>query len=170
MGSELGLTADSKAEIRFDSVGIWWVTWASVWTLLVFCGMAYLVARRDTQIVRVRGIGLSLSAVALLHLYWFSVQLGYVTGAVTPADVEYWIMGTYLPLGIALFHASNSRFLYVAKAQKRYLNRLDDQPASTKRSMGSFARFKNADYTSKMIIVVAVGMGLQVRFQLGQAE
>jgi hypothetical protein len=29
-------------------------------------------------------------------------------------------MGTWFPLGIALFHASNLRFLHVAKLQKQF--------------------------------------------------
>jgi hypothetical protein len=40
--------------------------------------------------------------------------------AFMPKDAEYWIMGTYLPCGIALFHALNSWFLHVAKHQWKY--------------------------------------------------
>lgn len=164
MGSEFGVTAESKPELNLDSVGIWWATWASVWTFLLLCGMGYLVYRRDTPTLRIRGIGLSLAAVVLLHLYYFSVQFGYIVGAMAPGDCEYWIMGTYLPLGIALFHASNSRFLYVAKAQKKYLNRLADEPVKSKRNMGIFSRFKKQDYTTRMVILVGLGMVFQVRF------
>jgi hypothetical protein len=39
-----------------------------------------------------------------------------------PEDAEYWIMGTYLPYSIALFHTSNSWFLHVAKHQWKYTN------------------------------------------------
>ncbi|KAG5921548.1 hypothetical protein E4U42_005805 [Claviceps africana] len=163
MGSELGITADSKPEVRLDGVGIWWICWACTWTVLLACGMAYLVRNRDAPILRVRGIGLSLSAVVLLHLYWFSVQLAYVLGALTPGESEYWIMGTYLPLGIALFHASNSRFLYVAQAQQRYLTRASSKPPqSSRRASGVLRRFRDLDYTSKMVFLVGLGMGLQL--------
>lgn len=162
MGSELGVTADSKSQVNLDNVGIWWICWACIWTVLLLCGMGYLIRNRHAQILRIRDIGLSLSAVVLLHLYWFSVQLAYVLGPLTPAESEYWIMGTYLPLGIALFHASNSRFLYVAQAQQKYLNRQSDKPMHTRRGVGLFGRFKNIDNTSRMIFLIGLGMGLQV--------
>ncbi|KAG6009316.1 hypothetical protein E4U43_000015 [Claviceps pusilla] len=162
MGSELGITADSKAQVRLDAVGIWWVCWACTWTVLLLCGMGYLIHNRNAPILRVRGIGLSLSAVVLLHLYWFSVQLAYVLGALTPGECEYWIMGTYLPLGIALFHASNSRFLYVAQAQQKYLNRDSDNPLPSRRGWGVVRRFKNWDYTSRMVLLVGLGMAFQL--------
>ncbi|KAK9446239.1 Regulator of G protein signaling superfamily [Metarhizium brunneum] len=162
MGSEFGVTADSKKEANLDGVGIWWVTWACVWTFVLLCGMGYLIYRRDTPILRIRGIGMSLAAVVLLHLYFFSVQLGYVVGALAPGDCEYWIMGTYLPLGIAMFHASNSRFLYVAKVQKKYLNRQVDGPAKSRRGMGILDRFRSLNYTTRMVILVSMGMGFQL--------
>ncbi|KAG6006895.1 hypothetical protein E4U21_006614 [Claviceps maximensis] len=162
MGSELGITADSKAEVRLDGVGIWWTCWACTWTVLLLCGMGYLIRNRDAQILRIRGIGLSLSAVVFLHLYWFSVQLAYVLGALTPGESEYWVMGTYLPLGIALFHASNSRFLYVAQAQQKYLSRQSNKPLQSRRGLGVLGRFKKLDYTSKMVFLVGLGMACQL--------
>lgn len=162
MGSELGLTTESEPEVKLDGVGIWWTCWTSIWSVILFCGMGYLIWNRHAQVLRIRGIGLSLTAVLTLHLYWLSVQLGYVLGAVTPGDAEFWIMGTYLPLGIALFHASNSRFLYVAKAQQRYLDHLVDGPVESRRAVGILARFKKLDYTSRIVILVGSGMCLQV--------
>ncbi|KHN95244.1 Regulator of G protein signaling superfamily [Metarhizium album ARSEF 1941] len=162
MGSEFGVTAGSSRKPNFDGVGIWWTTWAGVWTLALLGGMAFLIRRRNTPILRMRGIGLSLAAVVLLHLYYFSVQLGYVVGALTPGDCEYWIMGTYLPLGIALFHASNSRFLYVAKVQKKFLSRQGDGLTSPRRRMGLRHRFRGLNYTTKMVIVVGLGMSFQL--------
>ena len=161
MGSELGITADTAPQLNLDGVGVWWLCWAGVWTLLVVAGMAFLMWRRKTPALRMRGLGLSLVAVTMLHLYWFSVQLGYVVGGLAPGDAEYWVMGTYFPLGIALFHASNSRLLYVAKAQRRYLHRLVDAP-KTKRRRGAWGKFKRLDHTSKMIIVVGTGMVFQL--------
>ncbi|KAK2616213.1 hypothetical protein QQS21_000845 [Conoideocrella luteorostrata] len=162
MGSEFGITADSKPQVNLDSVGIWWLCWASIWTFLLLCGMGYLISNRHSHILRIRGIGLSLIAVVLLHLYWLSAQLAYVIGALAPEESEYWIMGIYLPLGIALFHASNGRFLYVAQAQQRYLNRLADIPAKPRCGKGIYGRFKKLDYTSKMVLLVGIGMGFQL--------
>lgn len=171
MESELGVEADLKPEALLDGVGIFWAVWASVWTALVEGGMGFLVSRRHTPTLRIRGLGLSLTAVALLHLYWASVQMGHMVGPLVPGDAEFWVMGTYLPLGIVLFHASNSRFLHVARAQKRYAEGAQGGcvpgsrrcPTCQGRGVpGRFRRLRRLDYTSKTLIVVGLGTVLQL--------
>ncbi|GIJ92512.1 hypothetical protein Asppvi_001790 [Aspergillus pseudoviridinutans] len=164
MGSELGVTPDSKPEPVYSPVSIWWATWAGVWTVLVASGIAYLIARRDTPILRIRGLGLSLSAIVLLHLYYAPVQFGTMIGPIMPGDAQFWIMGTFLPCGIALFHASNSRFLYVAKLQEKYVyndRRLIDFGPNQKKS-GLIGRFKRLDYNTRILVLVGMGMIAQI--------
>ncbi|KAL4865762.1 hypothetical protein BDV12DRAFT_145721 [Aspergillus spectabilis] len=165
MGSELGITADSKPEAVYSPVSIWWATWGCVWTLAVAAGMAFLISRRNMPILRVRSLGLSLSAILLLHLYWFSVQWGIMIGPLMPGDAQYWIMGTYLPCGIALFHASNSHFLHVAKLQKKYAKYsflIDSTPAVKRRRGGLIGRFQALEYSMKTIILVGIAMFIQL--------
>lgn len=171
MGSELGVDANSKAELNWTPVSIWWVCWTCVWTAVVALGMTYLVVHRNSTPLRLRGIGLALSAIVLLHLYWISVQLGLLVGPITPGNAEYWIMGTLLPCGIALFHASNNRFVHVAHHQKRYTrtnSRLAGLPYGNtafepKGRKGVIDRFRRLDYTTKSLITVGFAMLLQVR-------
>ncbi|KAJ4124579.1 hypothetical protein NW754_000277 [Fusarium falciforme] len=111
-------SAESKPQVNLDGLGIFWIAFALSWTLIVAGGMMFLWHRRDMSILRIRGLPLSFLAITLLHLYWCTVQTGYVYLPLAIAEVEYWIMSIYLPCGIALFHASNTRFLLVAKAQK----------------------------------------------------
>lgn len=167
MGTELGLTADSKPEARLDSVGIWWICWSVVWTLLLLAGAGFLILKRNTPMLRIRGIGLSLSAIFLLHLFWIAVQLGYVIGPLYPGDTQYWIMGTYLPLGIGLFHGSNSRFLHIAQRQKKYLESKAQPVAKTssKDDEGFLGRFRRLDHTAKVILLVGSGMLFQVSWR-----
>ncbi|CEJ83845.1 hypothetical protein VHEMI03279 [[Torrubiella] hemipterigena] len=161
MGSELGVTADTKPHARLDHLGIWWITWATFWTICVASGMAYLIVNRRVPLLRIRGLGLSLFATTLLHLYWISCQIGYIIGPLAPGDGEYWIMGTYFPLGIALFHASNTRFLYVAKQQRRYAEgRYKEAPRV--RGRGPIASFRRMTYTAKMLTLVGLGMIFQL--------
>ncbi|KAL4876413.1 hypothetical protein BJY04DRAFT_142271 [Aspergillus karnatakaensis] len=165
MGSELGITADTKPEAVYSAVSIWWATFGCVWTLLVAAGMAFLITRRNMPILRVRSLGLSLSAIVLLHLYWFSVQWGTMIGPLMPGDAQYWIMGTYLPCGIALFHASNSHFLHVAKLQKKYAKYsflIDSTPDTKRRRSGIIGRFQGLEYTMKTIILVGIAMFVQI--------
>jgi hypothetical protein len=151
-------------------VSIWWVCWTGIWTAVVALGMAYLIFHRNSTPLRLRGIGLSLSAVVLLHLYWITVQLGLLVGSTIPGNAEFWIMGTLLPCGIALFHASNSRFIHVANLQKRYTrpnSRLVGLPYGNtafepKGSRGLIDRFRRLDYTTKSLITVGFAMLFQV--------
>lgn len=164
MGSELGLTDDTERAAKLDGVGIFWIVLAVSWTLILASGMAYLAVNRHIPILRIRGLALSFCAISLLHMYWISVQLGYVDGPVTPGDAEYWIMGTWLPCGIAMFHASNSRFLHVARGQKRFASQ--DRNTTTRpepHRKGLVARFRRMDYTTKMLVVIGLGMLFQVR-------
>ena len=96
MGSELGVSANSQPKANLGPVSIWWAVWACVWTVIVVSGMAYLIVNRNSPALRVRGIGLSLSAIGFLHLYWISVQFGVMAGNLMPGDAEFWIMGIYL--------------------------------------------------------------------------
>lgn len=165
MGSELGVTADSKPELIINSVTIWWACWTCIWTAVVALGIAYLVAHRNSPTLRIRGLGLSISAVVFLHIYWISVQLGLMYGPLFPGDCEYWLMGTWLPCGFAIFHASNSRFLHVAKHQKKFLGssiRVLDSPPNPEHKPSLVARFRRLSYTTKILIVVGISVFFQV--------
>jgi hypothetical protein len=161
MGSELGITADMAHKARLDAVGIFWIVLASTWTVLLLCGMAFLFIRRNMPVLKMRGLAVSLSAVTCLHLYWVSVQLGYVVGPIAPGDHEYWIMGTWLPFGIALFHASNSRFLHVAQAQRRFVER-EKYPSAQQPNRSLLGRFRQLANPAKILVVIACGMVFQV--------
>lgn len=165
MGSELGTTADSKPSIAINPVSIFWVVFGNVWTLAVVAGMAYLIANRNSPTIRIRGLGLSLSAIVFLHLYFWACQYGVMLGPIEPMVAQYWIMGIYLPCGVALFHASNSRFLHVAKLQKRYFrpeSRLLASHPEPQSGGGLVRRFQRLNYNSKMLIAVGASLFFQV--------
>lgn len=167
MGSELGIDENTKAEAVYSPVAIWWDVWAAVWSVVIGAGMFYLIKRRNTPILRVRSLSLSLSAIGLLHLYWIACQIAVMIGPIMPGDVQFWVMGIYLPCGLALFHASNSYFLHVAKMQKKYAKYsflVDSTPDAKRPNMGPglISRFRRLDYTLKLVIFVAVAMVGQV--------
>ncbi|GLA79141.1 hypothetical protein AtubIFM55763_002062 [Aspergillus tubingensis] len=164
MGCELGVTAASTPQPAYTPVSVWWACWAGAWTVIIASGMVYLIAHRNTPPLLLRGLGLSLSAVVLLHVYWASVQFGTMIGTIMPGDAEYWIMGTYLPCGIALFHASNSRFYHVAKLQEGYIIRSSggNDLYSTRGKLGAVDRFRRLAYTTKILVLVTVASLVQV--------
>ncbi|KAK4248985.1 hypothetical protein C7999DRAFT_13076 [Corynascus novoguineensis] len=167
VGSEFGTTPDTKPEPRFDGVGIWWFTFAAVWTILLVCGMTFLYRKRDIPTLRLRSLSLTFSGIILLHFYWLSVQIAYSIGPLAPEVAEYWVMGVWYPFGIALFQAGNSQFLYVAKAQSRFARppsqmktRYDEKRSVQKPSF--LQRIKQMDYSKRMFMFVTMGMTVQL--------
>ncbi|CAG8251718.1 unnamed protein product [Penicillium nalgiovense] len=164
MGSEYGATAESKPQIDLGPVTIWWVVWACVWTSALVAGMAYLIANRDMPTLRIRGLALSLTSIVILHLYWIPTQFATMIGTLLPGDCGYWLMGTLLPCGMALFHGSNTRFQHVAKLQRKYA--LDGhnftEPPALEHKGGLINRFRALRYTTKILIYVAIAMFVQV--------
>jgi hypothetical protein len=76
-------------------------------------------------------------------------------------------MGIWFPLGIALFHASNLRFLHVAKLQKKFarpeLQRGKSEDVAPSLGPG---RFRNMECTSKVMALIIAGMIVQVRLPI----
>ncbi|KAF3005161.1 hypothetical protein E8E13_010565 [Curvularia kusanoi] len=154
----------------WDRVGIFFVTFAAVWTTLVASGMVFCLWNRHIPALRVRSLPLAFSGIVLLHLYWCMAQIVYPIGRSMPVviayDVQYWIMGTWFPLGIALFHAANIRFLRVAELQKQFE---ENSPiASEKMRAGEgrksnswMGRWRSARQNDKVFIVIGVGMVFQ---------
>lgn len=167
VGSEFGTTPDTKPEARLDGVGIWWLTFCAVWTVMVLGGMSFLYRKRETPTLRLRGLSLTFAGIILLHFYWISVQLGYTLGPLAPEVAEFWIMGIWYPFGIALFQAGNSQFLHVAKAQSRFARppsqmktRFDEKRPVKNDTF--LQRFRQMDYSKRMFTLVTLGMTVQV--------
>ncbi|KAJ5217369.1 hypothetical protein N7468_010377 [Penicillium chermesinum] len=163
MGSELGVTATSKPGPVINTATIFWMAFGVVWTLVLCLGVGYLIKNRNTPTVRIRGLWLCLFAIVFLHLYAWSVQFGPMLGPMMPGEAEYWLMGLWLPLGLSFFHASNARFLYVARLQKKFVypsNRLNTSSRGQSNSL--IARFRRLDYSSKILITVGLGTLIQM--------
>lgn len=156
---------------NWDSVGVFYVTFCAVWTTLVFSGMAFCLANRHNPILRLRGIPLSFSAIAFLHCYWVLGQIVYPIGATVPTvlayDIQYFFMGIWFPLGIALFQASNTRFLHIAKLQKQFTSPHLRAGMGCNGSHSSWlCRLRNMNYTKRIMIFIGFGMIFQVNICL----
>ncbi|KAK8142710.1 hypothetical protein G3M48_008365 [Beauveria asiatica] len=151
----------------WDRLGIFYMAWAAAWTTLVFSSMVFCWMNRKSPILRIRGIPLSFGAIVLLHSYWILAQITYPIAHTMPLvlayDIQFFFMGIYFPLGIALFHASNLRFLHVAKLQKQFTHQ-----ALRMRSRGCdgantswLCRFRNMGYTKRIMSFISIGMTIQ---------
>ncbi|OAA62295.1 Regulator of G protein signaling superfamily [Cordyceps fumosorosea ARSEF 2679] len=151
----------------WDKLGIFYITWAVAWTTLVFSGMAFCWINRKSPILKIRGLPLSFGAIILLHSYWILAQITYPIAHTMPLvlayDIQFFFMGIYFPLGIALFHASNLRFLHVAKLQKQFTHP-DLLRPKTRGCDGAktslLCRLRNMAYTKRIMSFISIGMVL----------
>lgn len=112
---------DMAYSFNTDGLGITYIAIVVAWTCLLLPAAIFLIRNRDQPYLRIRNIPLAVSAVATLHVYWVLCMIAYVLNGFFPCSTEFWIMSVYLPLGIALFQATNCQLLSIAAAQKRYV-------------------------------------------------
>jgi fatty acid desaturase len=153
---------------NWNGVGVFYVTFCATWTSIVAAGMAFCWVNRNLPILKVRGLGLSFASVVSLHLYWIMAQITYPVGVTMPIviaySVQYFVMGTWFPLGIALFHAANLRFLHIAKRQKQFtLPSLSRQRGCNGGHSSWLCRFRSLNYDTKVVSYIAIGLVIQVR-------
>ncbi|KAL6703481.1 hypothetical protein ACN47E_009655 [Coniothyrium glycines] len=149
-----------------DGVGIFYITFCAIWTSIVAAGMLFCWVNRHLPILRVRGLPLAFGSVISLHVYWILAQLTYPVGRSIPAipaySLQYFVMSTWFPLGIALFHAANLRFLRVAKLQKQFAqSTLTVRRSRVEQKTGWLCKFRNMEYTRKVMMFITVGVVVQ---------
>lgn len=152
---------------KWDRVGVFYIAFCVTWSTLLFAGMIFCWFNRRVPIIRVRGLALSFPAILMLHVYWVLGQITYPVGATMPTvlayDVQYFGMGVYFPLGIALFQASNLRFLHIAKMQKQFAF---PELRISRRCNGAgtslLCRLRNMEYMTKTMVLIGIAMFFQV--------
>lgn len=152
---------------NLDRVGVFYLSFCVIWTTLLLAGMIFCLVNRHIPILRVRGLPLSFSAITILHVYWILGQISYPVGAtvstVIAYDIQFFAMGIYYPLGIALFQASNIRFLHVAKMQKQFVHpELQPERKCKDANSSWLCRLKNMDYMKRTLSLIGIGIVLQV--------
>lgn len=186
-----------------DGVGWTYITIFIVWNLSLLSGFAFLWTHRQHPSLRMRRLPLLFAGVSVLHIYgalctlctyahtyyiqvcfcitWIRqhrayadlIPLAYPFGAVFPCTVEFWAMSILVPLGMALFHASNSQFLHLAARQKHFARMSslkDHEPIDEKKAQevvnSRWKRIMNgmerADNIERTLIFIGIGMAVQV--------
>ncbi|KAL6864581.1 putative GprK-type G-protein coupled receptor protein [Trichoderma novae-zelandiae] len=157
---------------NWDGVGIFYLSWCVSWTTLVLAGMLFCWLNRSLPVLKIRGLPLSFSAIAFLHIYWVLAQITYPVGRTLPLvlayDVQYFFMSLWFPLGVALFHASNLRFLRVAQLQKQFTHPARRVESGCNGGKASWlCRLRNYDYTKRSMLFIGLGMGVQLLLTVG---
>jgi hypothetical protein len=159
---------DGSMRYNTDGLGMTYISIIVVWTCLLLPVAIFLIKNRHLPYLRMRNIPLAVGAVATLHVYWILSLIAYVLNGYFPCTTEYWIMSIYLPLGIALFQASNSQLLSIATAQKRYTQGdalVKSQASTNPRVRGLrkyWERLKAYNATKNTMAWIGIAMTLQV--------
>ncbi|KAG5936798.1 hypothetical protein E4U60_002343 [Claviceps pazoutovae] len=154
---------------KFDRVGTFYIAFGASWTLLVVAGMLFCALNHDNPVLKIRCIPLSFGAIILLHSYWILAQVTYSVGMSMPIvlayDIQYFFMGIYYPLGMALFHASNLRFLRIAKLQRHFARseiRGRESRSLEEGGLSVFRRVRGWEYTAQIMFWVGLGIAVQI--------
>ncbi|KAG6282688.1 hypothetical protein E4U48_003524 [Claviceps purpurea] len=154
---------------KFDPVGTFYIAFGASWTLLVVAGMLFCALNHDNPVLKIRCIPLSFGAIILLHSYWILAQVTYSVGMSMPIvlayDIQYFFMGVYYPLGMALFHASNLRFLRIAKLQRHFARsevRGREERSREGGVLSGFRRVRGWEYTAQVMFWVGLGIAVQI--------
>ncbi|RMZ79954.1 hypothetical protein DV738_g3009, partial [Chaetothyriales sp. CBS 135597] len=152
--------------VLWDGLSKLYMSIAAVWTAILIPGAIILIRNRQLPYLRIRNIPLALCAVITLHIYLCLCFCVYMLRGNFPCQTEFWIMSIYLPLGIALFQASNTQLLYISALQKRYA--LTDPLAQDTKQTGRRNSWRRSmrvvmSYgpTKNTLTFIAVGMILQ---------
>ncbi|KAJ9631233.1 hypothetical protein H2204_008318 [Knufia peltigerae] len=160
---------DMALRYNTDGLGFLYVGIVIAWTCLLIPAAIFLVRNRHLPFLRMRNIPLAVSAVAVLHVYWVLCMIAYVLNGFFPCATEYWIMSIYLPLGIALFQATNTQLFAIATAQKRYI--LGDIGVMTEKAQAKgwrkyWQKLKAYNATKNTIAWIGIAMGVQILLSL----
>lgn len=160
---------DMSFRFNVDGLGITYISIAAVWTLVLIIGSFFVIYNRDLPFLRIRNVPLSLGGVATLHVYLVLCMVAYVLNGNFPCPTEFWVMSIYLPLGIALFHASNTQLLHVAMLQKKFAPMPTSTSSVTLRGNGKMPswrlmlnKLKAWGPTKRAMTMIGIGMAAQV--------
>lgn len=102
---------------NFDGYGISLIVFIVLYSVFFYAACAFLWLQRNNPAIRMRKIPLALISILVLHIYLIVIFVVYPLNGRFPCQVEFWIMSTYLPIGIGLFQAQNQQLLIVSREQ-----------------------------------------------------
>lgn len=149
--------------VNWDSLGKIYAALAISWTVILYSGIAWLVAHRQLPCLKMRNIPLAVAATSFLHVYLVKIMLAYTTNGHFLCSAEFWIMSIYLPFGIALFQANQVQLLSISTQQRKLLDgeRLSiHEPYRCQRSLWS--RWRSLSALKQTYVFIGMGMLLQV--------
>jgi hypothetical protein len=137
------------------------------WTVILACGMGFLFYYRKLPGLQLRRLPLVFVSIISLHCYWTVCMLGYIIAPFAPCAAGFWMMSIYLPIGVAIFHLANSRFLDVASRQSQFtkhtLSIRDNLKLSPQKSWKKFfVKTGQGANKNRMTVTIAIPLAVQV--------
>lgn len=128
-------------------------------------GISCLIYYRHLDCVRIRNIALMAASLVAIHVYLVIALLNYPLNGDWPCSAGYWVMGFYLPIGVALFQAQNVQLLSLSALQKELTF---ESPKLRKRPRWcALVRFQirwgESNLLDRMYLSIGIGFFLQVR-------
>lgn len=158
---------DLTHRFNLDGLGKFYIIVAAVWTTILAGGITFLLSNEQLAVLRIRKVWLGIIAISTLHVYWIACMLAYVLNAYFPCQLEFWIMSTFLPWGIAFYQVANTRLLYYATLQKKIVTSSGVQSERREVTGGRglyklWTKWKLYDVMTRTFIGLACGLAVQV--------
>ncbi|KNG49837.1 termination of G-protein coupled receptor signaling pathway [Stemphylium lycopersici] len=159
-------------QVVTDGLGLAYITIFIVWNVLTVASLVFLWLNRQHPSLRIRRLPLLFAGIISLHIYGSICCLAYPIGPVVNCSVEFWMMSIMVPVGMALFHASNSQFLHIASRQKQFarMSSLKDHAPIDEKTAQDVANsrwkritkgLERADKIKRTLIFIGIGMVIQ---------
>ncbi|CAI6336552.1 unnamed protein product [Periconia digitata] len=144
-----------------NAVGIAYVVAAIIYTFALAGEIYMLYRNRSAFCIRIRGLEVTLTSVAALHVYLIIVLLVYPLNGNWPCPAEFWVMSIFLPTGMAVFQSCNARVLKVYEVQRRLQK--DFLAGARKKRLtytprGLFEAWLDLDASAKVRVATVVGL------------
>jgi len=151
---------------KTDALGVFFICFTAFYTGMLAFGLGLLYYQRKSAAVRIRGFWNICSSVLFLHVYVMLVLLGYpFKGAfMSNCAIEYWVMGTLFPFGIAMFQVSNIRLrsYYEGQTEISDAGYLQEKRKKAPQPQRSFlGLWKRLTVVQKTYVGIGVGMVIQ---------
>lgn len=158
---------DLSLRINLDGLGKFYLIVAAIWTSILAGGITFLLSNKQLDVLRIRKVWLSIIAISTLHVYWIACMLAYVLNGYFPCQLEFWIMSTFLPWGIAFYQVANTRLLYYATLQEKLVTTSGVQSERREVAGGRgwnklWTKWKLYDVMTRTYIGLGCGLALQV--------
>ncbi|PMD42712.1 hypothetical protein L207DRAFT_581365 [Hyaloscypha variabilis F] len=148
--------------VNWDGLGKIYAGLIISWTVILYSGIAWLVAHRHHPYLKMRNIPLAVAATTFLHVYLVKIMLAYTTNGHFLCSAEFWIMSIYLPFGIALFQANQVQLLNISTQQRKLLDGDRVSIQEPPRARGPWSRRRGLTALKQTYVFIGIGMLLQV--------